>query len=208
METRNKILGSAIELFSQYGFKNVTMDDIARRAGISKKTLYQHFTNKPDIVEEAVVWHQSDNCHSCEVAMEDSANAIEAMVRVMMLLDKMYRQINPVAMFELQRFYPSAYDKFRKSLLDQDVKAVRSNIERGISEGLYREGIDVDLLSRFHIEAALMVLQPNLLVNDRYTLQQVNHVISEHFLYGLMTPKGEKLYLKYKDSYSQQPSKA
>ena len=208
METRNKILGAAIDLFRQYGFKNVTMDDIARRAGISKKTLYQHFTNKPDIVEEAVVWFQSGTCCECEAAMEASANAIEAMVRVMHLLDKMYRQMNPLAMFELQRFYPGAYEKFRKSLLDQDVKAVRANIERGIREGLYREGVDVDLLARFHIEAALMVLQPNLMVNDRYTLQQVNHVISEHFLYGLMTPKGEKLYQKYKDSYSQQPSKA
>ncbi len=197
IEPREKILSVAAELFIRLGFKNVTMDDIAHRAGISKKTLYQHFTNKPDVVEAAITQHQDESCRMCGHAESDSKNAVEAMARIMAHFDQMHRQLNPMILFELQRFYPEAYEKFRQSLISQDVQAVRANIERGMAEGLYREGLDADLLARYHIESALMVLQPNLMVNDRRTLPHVAHLIAEHFLYGLMTPKGEKLYQKY-----------
>lgn len=197
MEPREKILSAAAELFIRLGFKNVTMDDISHRAGISKKTLYQHFSNKPDIVEAAITGHQDESCRMCGEAEAESKNAVEAMVRIMAHFDQMHRQMNPMILFEMQRFYPKAYEQFREGLVKQDVQAVRANIERGVAEGLYREGLDADLLARYHIESALMVLQPNLMVNDRRTLQQVAHLIAEHFLYGLMTPKGEKLYQKY-----------
>ncbi|MGZ3753046.1 MAG: TetR/AcrR family transcriptional regulator, partial [Mucilaginibacter sp.] len=59
MEPLHKILSVSVELFSQYGFKAITMDDIARRAGISKKTLYQHFANKEEVVNESVLWYKT-----------------------------------------------------------------------------------------------------------------------------------------------------
>ena len=59
MEPLAKILSVSAELFGQYGFKSITMDDIARRAGISKKTLYMHFANKNEVVNESVVWSTS-----------------------------------------------------------------------------------------------------------------------------------------------------
>lgn len=207
MNALTKILAAAAELFRQYGFKSITMDDIARRAGISKKTLYQHFSNKHEVINEAVVWYKEQFCEQCDAAMKDSANAIEGMVRIMTMLDTMYRQLNPVAMFELQRFYPTGYELFREGLIKQDVESVKGNIIQGMAEGYYREDLNADLLARFHIETSLMVMQPNLMVNDRYGLQQVNQEIMELFLYGIMTPKGEKLYQKYKEKYIKQASK-
>jgi hypothetical protein len=112
-----------------------------------------------------------------------------------------------MALLELQRYYPEGYDLFRNNLLKKDVEAIRSNIISGMEEGLYRENIDADIMARFHIESALMMLQPNLMVSDRNSLQRVNQLISEHFLYGIMTPKGEKLYRKYKEKYTKQVSK-
>lgn len=183
------------------------MDDIARRAGISKKTLYQHFANKNEVVSEAVLWHAGQMYEKCMELREGTENAVEAMVRIMSIIDESYCQINPMALLELQRYYPEGYQAFRNSLLKKDVEAMRSNIVQGAEEGLYREDIDADIMARFHIESALMMLQPNLMVSDRNSMQRVNRQISEHFLYGLMTPKGEKLYRKYKDKYIKQASK-
>lgn len=207
MDTLTKILTAAAELFRQYGFKSITMDDIARRAGISKKTLYQHFSNKHEVINEAVLWYKEQVCNEFDSIMQESENAVEAMVRLMNMLDATYRQINPVAMFELQRFYPSGYELFREGLIKQDVESVKANIFQGMEEGYYRSGIDADLLARFHIETSLLMMQPNLMVSDRYNLQQVNQEIMELFLYGIMTPKGEKLYQKYKEKYIKQASK-
>ncbi len=204
MEPLTKILTSSAELFSQYGFKTITMDDIARRAGISKKTLYQHFANKQEVVNESVVWYKSHMTANCTAVLADTENAIEAMVKMMGFFDNMNRRINPMALFEMQRFFPEAYKTFRDMLQDKDVAMIRENLVQGIAEGLYREGINTDLLARYRLETSLLILQPNLLVNDRNDLLSVALEIGEHFLYGIMTPKGEKLYHKYKEKYLKQ----
>ncbi len=206
MEPLVKILSASAELFSQYGFKTITMDDIARRAGISKKTLYQHFANKQEVVNDSVIWYKNQTSETCGAMLKDAENAIEAMVRMLAYFDAMNKRINPMAMFEMQRFFPEAYKTFRDMLADRDVAMMRENILQGIKEGLYREDINADLLARYRLETSLLVLQPNLLVSDRANLISVALEIGEHFLYGIMTPKGEKLYQKYKAKYLKQAS--
>ena len=208
MEALTKILSAAVELFTQYGFKTITMDDIARRAGISKKTLYQHFANKDEVVKETVIWYKNHIDSQCRALMSDTENAIEAMVRIKSMMDQSYKQTNPMAIMELQRYYPEGYQAFRESLISQDVEAMKENINQGIAEGLYRDNLDVDLIAKFHIESALLLMQPNLMVNDREDLKAVNHEITELFLHGIMTPKGEKLYHKYKEKYLKQATKS
>lgn len=205
MEPLEKILTSSIELFSQYGFKSITMDDIARRAGISKKTLYQHFANKHEVVNESVTWYKNNTTEDCAMVLGDSENAVEAMVKILAFFDGLYKRLNPMAMFEMQRFYPEAYKKFRELLIERDVMMVKDNILQGIGEGYYRPGINAELLARYRIEAALMALQPNLMVSDRETLMSIALELGEHFMYGIMTQKGEQQYLKYKEQYLKQP---
>jgi hypothetical protein len=113
----------------------------------------------------------------------------------------MHKRINPMAMFEMQRFFPEAYKTFREQLLERDVILMRDNIIQGMKEGLYREDINADLMARFRMETSMLILQPNLMVNDRNSLMTVALEIGEHFLYGIMTPKGEKQYQKYKAKY-------
>lgn len=206
MEPLTKILSASIELFSQYGFKTITMDDIARRAGISKKTLYLHFANKQEVVNEAVTWYSNQTTENCGMVLENADNAIQAMVKILAFFDELYRRINPMAIFEMQRYFPEAYARFRASLLDRDVTVIRENIERGKREGYYRDCVNADLLARYRIETSLLILQPNLLVNDRNSLMSVALEIGEHFMYGIMTPKGEELYKKYKSEYIKQAS--
>ena len=206
MEPLTKILSVSVELFSQYGFKSITMDDIARRAGISKKTLYQHFANKEEVVHESVIWYKSHMTENCEGLIGDAENAIEAMVKMLAFMDSMHKRINPMALFEMQRYFPEAYNTFREQLISKDVCMIRENIQQGIAEGLYREDINADLLARYRLETSLMMLQTNLLIDIRGSLMSVTLEIGEHFMYGIMTPKGEKLYKKYKEKYLTQLS--
>ena len=206
MEPLVKILSASAELFSQYGFKTITMDDIARRAGISKKTLYQHFANKQEVVNDSVIWYKNQMTENCASMLNDAENAIEAMVRMLAYFDTMHKRINPMAMFEMQRFFPDAYKIFRELLISRDVVMIKDNILQGVQEGLYREDINADLLARYRLETSMLVLQPNLLISDRNDLMSVALEIGEHFLYGIMTPKGEKLYKKYKEKYLKQAS--
>ena len=201
MEPLEKILGASAELFSQYGFKTITMDDISRRAGISKKTLYQHFANKEEVVNESVVWYKNHMTKDCSMMLQEVENAVEGMVQMMSFFDTMHKKINPMALFEMQRFYPDAYKTFREMLHDKDAVMIRENLLQGMREGLYREDLNADLMARYRLETSLLILQPNLMVNERDELISVALEIAEHFMYGIMTPKGEKLYQKYKTKY-------
>ena len=159
-------------------------------------------------MREAVIWYKNHLDTQCRAMMEDTENAIEAMVRIKTMMDHSYKQTNPMVIMELQRYYPEGYKVFRESLVTQDVEAVKKNLQQGIEEGLYRENLNVDLVARFHIESALLLMQPNLMVNEREDLKAVNHEITELFLYGIMTPKGEKLYHKYKEKYLKHATKS
>ena len=180
------------------------MDDIARRAGISKKTLYQHFANKQEVVQESVVWYKNQTTETCSGVLLDSENAVEAMVKLLAFFDNVYKRINPMALLEMQRFFPEAYKTFRDLLMERDVAMMRDNILQGIKEGVYREEVNADLLARYRLETSLLILQPSLMVNDRASLMSVALEIGEHFMYGIMTHKGEKLYQKYKVQYLKQ----
>lgn len=201
MDALTKILTVAVESFRQYGFKTITMDDIARKAGISKKTLYQHFTSKPEVVLATVTWYQEYIHNHLLKINEDSENAVEAMVRVNAVLGQMFRQINPLSMLELQRFFPEAYAQFHEKQMLKDVGMVRDNIVRGMEEGLYRQGMDADLLARYRLESCLVIFQPNSLVAQAHHPHLAGVAIMENFLYGLMTAKGERLYQKYSEKY-------
>jgi AcrR family transcriptional regulator len=207
MEQLEKILTVSAELFSQYGFKTITMDDIARRAGISKKTLYLHFANKEEVVNESVIWYKNNTTASCSQVLVEAENAVEAMVKILAFFDTMNKRINPMALFEMQRYYPEAYKTFRDLLKDRDVAMMRDNILQGIKEGLYRENIDADIMARYRLESSLLMFQPNLMVNDRNSLIAVAMEIGEHFIYGLVTHKGEELYITYKEKYLKKASK-
>jgi AcrR family transcriptional regulator len=201
MDALTKILTVAVDSFRQYGFKTITMDDIARGAGISKKTLYTHFTSKPEVVKAAMEWHQGHIHKHMMNIMANCENAVEGMVRVNAVMNQMFRQINPMALLELQRFFPEAYSKFQEQLKNKDIAAIRDNIIRGMEEGLYRQGMDADLLARFRVDSCMILFQPSSLLLQEYPAHIATQAIVENFLYGIMTAKGEKLYQKYSEKY-------
>lgn len=177
------------------------MDDIARRSGISKKTLYLHFANKEEVVNETITWYKNDTTSECAAVLDSAINPVEAMVKMLAFFDEMFKQMNPMAMFELQRFYPEAYKNFREMLLGRDVAMIKDNIEEGIKAGYYREDIDAELLAKYKIETSIMILHPNQMVRDNHSILSVAMEIGEHFMYGIMTHKGEELYKEYKAQY-------
>lgn len=165
-----------------------------------KKTLYQHFDNKNAIVSETMNWYKEGMRCQCDAMMSAADNAVEAFVKIKVHFDNVYKEINPIAIHELQRFYPEGYQQFRLNM-ESDVEAVKANLEKGISEGNYRPEINTEVIARFHMESVMLIMMPNMIVRDRFDLHSVNREIMEHYIYGIVTPKGAKLYQKYKEQY-------
>ena len=115
--------------------------------------------------------------------------------------------MNPSILYDLQKYHPKAFTRFLKHKNDYLYSVVRSNLERGINEELYRDDINIELLSRFRVESIMMFFNPDTLGSQKISFGEMQQKIMEHFLYGVASLKGHKLILKYQQEREKKFSK-
>lgn len=196
---KERIKNAAHDLVMQYSVRSVSMDDIASKVGMSKKTLYQYFTHKDELVEAVVEDVLMKNEGKCNVDRQQAKDAIHEVFLSMDMMAEMFRSMNPSVMFDLQKYHPKAFQKFLQHKNQYVYNIIKENIERGIREELYRSEINVDILSRFRIELMLLPFNPDFLKVLKADLLQVENEIVTHFLFGLVNLRGYKLVLKYQE---------
>lgn len=198
MEIQERIRQKADELFRRYGIRSVTMDEIAAQLGMSKKTIYQYYTDKDQLVDAVAVEEIQFSQERCLKDATVSSNAIEEIFRVMEFVEVMFRNMNPSMLHDLEKYHPLGYKKFLEHKNKFLYEMIRKNIERGIKEELYRPEVDVETMSRYRIESMMLLFNSELFPSSKFNLVKIHQEILEHFLYGLATLKGYKLILKYK----------
>lgn len=200
LDNKEKLLKGAESLFMKYGVRSITMDDIARHLGISKKTIYQHFTDKDDIVESVARGHLERQRQQFERITEESKNAVEEMVKLSICLKENMRGINPSLLFDMQKYHQRAWNvwlEFKHKTIHQSI--IRS-MKQGMEEGYFRSDINMDVLAKMRLEVVQMAFDNMIFPRDEYSLPEVQAQLFDHFVYGIMTEKGKKLYQKYKES--------
>jgi len=198
METKERILIAAQELFFRYGIKSITMDDIAKHLGMSKKTIYQFFKDKNEIVISLCQLSFEENkCKMCEMA-ETSENAVDEIMKIMEHVGQMFSKMNPNLFYDMQKFHPDAWKQFLEFKEKNITWMVEANIEKGIKQGLYRKEVDAKILAKFRIGQIEMALNPDIFPTDEFNLTKVQVDLLDHFLHGILSMKGHKLINKYK----------
>ncbi len=199
METKERIIEQAKNLFLKLGIRSVSMDDICSHLAISKKTLYQHVADKDELVDMVLQGQISGmQAETMECCLQ-SENAIQEVIKTMEMLVKHFTSMNPVVLFDLQKFHLSAFNKFKDHKYQFTLEMISNNLKRGITEGLYRADINVDILSRFRLESLEIAFNVEVYPTNRYNLVEVSIAIIENFLYGVATEKGFALIEQYKN---------
>lgn len=198
MEIQLRILDTAFNLFSQFGTRSITMDDIAQKMGVSKKTLYAHFADKDELVTHAITRYLHAVDADCKANQTQAVNAIDELFLVMEMLDKQFRNMKPFVLLDLQRYHSTAYQAFL-SYRDTSLQStIRENLQRGIREGLYRTDLDVDVLTKYRLATAMLCFQPDVFAPGLYEMSKVQRILLEHFLYGLVSSEGFERIEAYK----------
>lgn len=192
-----RIVEKAHELFFRYGIKSVTMDDMATKLGMSKKTLYQYFADKHSLVEAVVRKEIAADEEECRCNQKISENAVHETFLVLDMLQEMLENMHPGIIFEMEKYHPTAFDIFKQHKNQFIYKMIRENIKRGMAEGLYREGLDADVLAKFRIESIFIPFNPETFPPHKYNLVHTETLLMEHFLYGICNTKGQKQIEKY-----------
>ncbi len=203
-DQKQQIIVKAYEQFRQYGFKSVTMDDLAKNIGVSKKTLYKLFKDKDELVLESVKHMLLDNQCLTEQAFLTAKNAIEQITMILAIMERMMRGLNLVCYVDMQRHYPEAYQFLQKHKESYLYQCISDNLRQGIQEGYYRDDVDVEVITRFRMESSLIVFQNNIFPQEKYDMVKVNTQIFANYLYGIATIKGHKLITAYLQQQSNQ----
>lgn len=194
---KERIKQKAHDLFMQYGFRSITMDEIAEALGVSKKTLYQYYVDKDEMVEEVVkdVINESQNrCNRDRQAAKDAVHEIFLAVEMM---QEMFKNMNPSILYEMEKYYPKAFRHFIQHKHNFIYKVLLENIERGIAEELYRNDFDKDIIIKARLETMMLAFNQQLFPKNKYSLAIVETELTNHFLFGVASLKGHKLILKY-----------
>ena len=187
---REKILTHSAELFLTYGFKSVTMDDIANNLGISKKTIYQHFDNKTKLVEATTLYMFNLISHGIDCICELKKNPIEELYDIKNFVTEHLKNEKSSPQYQLQKYYPKIFSTLKSKQFEVMQTCVTANLERGVEEELYRKNIHVDFISRLYFNGMVTLKDQDLFPLTHFSMNILLENYLEYHLRGICTDKG------------------
>lgn len=190
---KEKILERATDMFLNYGFKSVTMDDIAHKMGISKKTIYSHFDNKTHLVTESTAnlfCTISDGIdHICSLGQ----NPIEELYEIKKFAMLHLKDEKSSPQYQLQKYYPKIHESIRTKQYNLMQKCVVANVKKGVALGIYRQNLNVEFVSRIYFSGVVSIKDHNIFPKDDFPVTQLMDTYLEYHLRGIVTPEGRSI---------------
>ncbi|MFN8921656.1 MAG: TetR/AcrR family transcriptional regulator [Sphingobacteriia bacterium] len=197
MDTKQRIVQEASRLFMQSGLRAVTMDQLCANLGMSKKTLYQFFSDKNALVDactrEMMEHHQVD----IELLKQEAVDPIDSLLRGDRYFTDFLSTINGLMLTDLRKYFPDSWASFRQFRNECLLADIRENLQAGITDGLYREGLDLDIVCHFYSGIVDMLFDAELFPNELFDRVAVHQQTISIYLYGISTLRGRQLLDKH-----------
>jgi TetR/AcrR family transcriptional regulator, cholesterol catabolism regulator len=192
------ILERVRELFFKYGVRSVSMDDICRDINISKKKLYTYFASKNELVERLLELERQN----FEVIFDrhnfEGVNAIDILLIVSRELGERFRDVSPSMTFDLKKYYPDIYHKHIDDRIEFIFGKIKINLDKGISQGVYRDDLSTELVARLYIRRLIDLHNPEFFPADKFSFQTLFDVMFDNFIRGIANENGIKYYEQQK----------
>ena len=192
-EKHGNFLLRVYELYNRYGIKSVTMDDVARELGISKKTLYECIEDKSELVKH--VMEMVNNYHSKNLweITSRGMNAIEELFEVNRYMTQMIKEQNPTLGYDMQKYYPELHQSLMQEQRHRMHDAILANLVKGVEEGLYRKDMNVDIISKLHMTRMEYRYRQDSYQMNNIDSQDVMREIFIYHLHGIANENGIKI---------------
>lgn len=187
---KNEILEKASDMFLNLGFKSVTMDDIASEMGISKKTIYEHYATKLELVKAATQYLFDKISAGIDEICALGKNPIEELFDIKDFVQHNIKEENSSTVFQLQKYYPKIHDCLKSMQFKKMDTCVINNLKRGKEYGLFRQEIDVDFIGRIYYASAMNTMDIELFPESIFTRKELDEKLLEYHVRGIATPKG------------------
>ena len=185
-----KILNNAADMFLSLGFKSITMDDIARSLGVSKKTIYTHYNNKTELVEAVTNYLFDTICCGMNTIHERQQNPIAELFEIKKLVMQHLKDEKSSPQYQLQKYYPKIYSNLKKRQFEFMQDSIKDNLIRGINQKLYKTTINTDFVTRIYIHGIMGIKNKDIFPLNNYSMGTLMNYYLEYHLYGICTEKG------------------
>jgi len=203
MSQTERIIEGGEELFLTAGIKSVTMDDIAKHLGMSKKTIYQFFKDKNELVIALVKKKLQEDEDNMSAIISQSGNVIEEMINMMKCSEEIFSRINPIVIHDMQKYHPDAWKQFQNFKSGVLVHTLQELLTKGIKQGYIRPEIDVKIIARMRVNQVELGFNASIFPVAEFNTWRVQQQFNEHFSYGICTLKGYKLLNQYKNIHDE-----
>ncbi|MEI7490092.1 MAG: TetR/AcrR family transcriptional regulator [Bacteroidota bacterium] len=188
------ILERVRELFYKYGVRSVSIDDICRDLGLSKKKLYEYVSSKQELVGKLLELER----RNFEVIFDqynfDGINAIDILLTVSKELGEHFRDISPSMTFDLKKYYPEIYHQHMDERIEFIFQKIQVNLTKGITQGMYRTDLSVELVARLYIRRLMDLHNPEFFPAEKFSFRTLFDVMIDNFIRGIATEVGLAYY--------------
>lgn len=192
-EKTKEIVKKVSAMYFEYGIRGVTMDDVAHNLGISKKTLYEYFSDKSELVSAVLEfgreeWESQFLSYNC-----DNCTAIDEVFHFYSIQTRMVKSNKPAFIYDLKKYYPEIFERFHCIKQELILENFKTNLKKGIREGLYREDINIDILAKLHYMRFESIMNKEYFSIDDFNFPDLFTEIFKYHIYGITTEKGRKV---------------
>lgn len=190
MELRERVIGVALKHFARNGVRSVTMDDIARENGMSKRTLYEMFKDKEDLLWHCMDLFDVEKDRVCRQVKEESVDTIEVFFWFLRMGLESLKELNPLFRSEMKKFHPRVWQEFDQRIRTKDLEFNIELLKRGIDEGLFRNDLKLDIVTRILMAQIELLDDEDLFPSREFSRSEVFESVMINYIRGLSTEKG------------------
>ncbi len=189
-DLKTAIMLKAEALFMRYGLRSVSMDDITRELGISKKTLYQYFESKEDLVLQAIQRHQTCERDTILQLISQAQDPMHELLLIARYFIVQFQHVSPATIYDLKKYYPEAWRLMDELEQKYIYAALQDNLTRGLAAGLYRDNMNTDIMARLYVSMVRTLFEEDLFRQQAFQLGVLYKAFIEFFLRGIASPAG------------------
>jgi TetR/AcrR family transcriptional regulator, cholesterol catabolism regulator len=195
-EKLEKIIADATALFMKYGVKSVNMDDVARHLGMSKKTLYKYVSDKEDLVRRAMNHHCEVEDKAIQAIHAQDLNAIDEAFEVMRMVINMIKDLNPSVAYDITKYHPELMREMECNRHGMVFQTMKSNMEKGIKEGFYRDDLDTDIIANLYVSSINAIFTQFITQEGAHPFHVIYLEMFRYHIRGIASEKGIKYLIE------------
>lgn len=195
MEIRERIIAKAGDLFFQYGIKSVSMDELASSLGISKRTIYENFKDKEEILLSLLVSLRDERRKVFDSLISGRNNVVEIFIKIIEIQQS--TPICDVKFFEdIQKYYPQA-NRNIEAEKEKNKEYLVKFLQKGIEQGYIREDLNVEATAFLVEQSTYIYIRATSLEKPLFTFSELFYTMMINFVRGILTEKGIKIIDAY-----------